>query len=401
MMSALRIVILRNAMDQAYRPGNGKSGGDSIFQECAVVWSKSEDFSRVDLVSCTSGLRLSKEQMLPNQVHFHEIKTPAWLYAFLPFLFIYKTLRATLTLWRMKLPEGTWLFSSSDIFPDVLPLYILKIFRPRLKWLAAFYFFAPTPFSKNFSYRGFVGVMRGLLYYLSQLVCYRLILQKADRVLLCNEVDRVVFSNSGYSNDRMLAIYGGVRLAEAKRVPEPPTKDLTAIFMARFHSQKGALLAVKIWSQLIKIFPQAKLGMIGMGPQEAEIKELIKTANLEKNIELFGFQDGEKKYALLKRAQFFFHPAVYETGGMAAAEGMAAGLPVLAYEHEGFKYCYPQGMLTVKPIGHEAAMTEAVISFLKDVNTQEKLKLDARMLVEKWDWASRAKSIHELLKRDA
>lgn len=380
-----------NAYPHAYDPAKvGKSGGDNILYESLSVWNRKEIFSSIEMVSCSSGVRVIPHFMGTRNIRLREFRTPAWLYAVLPLLFAYKVLAAACLLIKLRPGNETILFSSSDIFPDAVPAFLTKFFFPKIKWVAAFYFFAPSPWSADWSYRGLAGNLRGLFYFFSQQICYRLIRFRADRVLACNEIDRLRFIQDGYPADRIYSIYGGVRLSEAEAVPEPPEKKLDAIFMARFHPQKGPKQAVEIWRRVADRIPSALLGMIGNGPEEGAVKETISALGLEKNIRLFGFRDGADKYAILKSARLFLHPALYETGGMAAAEGMAAGLPVIAFDHPGFSYCYPKGILRITPIGGLEKMAEAVIRLLTDEGEYKSLRADAVALVKSWDWESRA-----------
>ena len=43
------------------------------------------------------------------------------------------------------------------------------------------------------------------------------------------------------------------------------------------------------------------------------------SVDLAKNIELLGFKDGSEKYAVFKQSKIIVHPAIFDSGGMAAA----------------------------------------------------------------------------------
>ncbi|MBL8994688.1 MAG: glycosyltransferase, partial [Spirochaetia bacterium] len=377
--SEKRFIATMNAYPHAYDAAKvGKSGGDNILYESLGAWNRKKIFSSIEMISCSSGARVIPHFLETRNIRLREFPTPAWLYSILPLLFTWKVLAATCLLFRLRPGKETILFSSSDIFPDTVPAFLTKLFFPKTKWVAAFYFFAPKPGSPEWSYRGLAGNLRGLFYFLSQKVCYRLIRFGADRVLACNEIDRLRFIKDGYPADRIHSIYGGVRLSEAEAVPEPAEKKLHAVFMARFHPQKGPKEAVEIWRRVVDRIPSASLGMIGNGPEEESVKKAIASLGLEANIRLFGFRDGADKYAILKSARLFLHPALYETGGMAAAEGMAAGLPVIAFDHPGFDYCYPKGILRIEPVGDLEKMADAVVSLLKHEDRYRSLRAEAQ-----------------------
>ncbi len=135
--------------------------------------------------------------------------------------------------------------------------------------------------------------------------------------------------------------------------------------------------------------------MIGNGHEEKKVDKYITDNNLQNNITRVGFMDGVEKYKLLKSARLFIHSAIYETGGMAAAEGMAAGLPVIAFDHEGFNYCYPSGMSRVSPIGDPKALAKRIIEYLDDEQKYNKLEYEAENFVKEWDWQKRARALRK------
>ncbi len=296
--------------------------------------------------------------------------------------------------------EADFVFSVSDFWPDILPALFLKWKNPKIKWVAAFYFFAPKPWQKENPYATSISRrVAGFIYWSSQLIAYQAIKRWASFVIACNEIDRKIFINDGFPENNIVAIYGGVDLSSIKKIPAPKNKLYDAIFMARFHPQKGPLVAVKAWNELVKTNPSARLAMIGNGPEEVKVRSFIKEHKLAKNVTLLGFLDGEEKYKALKSSQIFIHPAIYETGGMAAAEGMACGLPVVAFDHEGFKYCYPQGMLRVSPIGDYRKLANSISVLIGNKKMYGNIRKQATNLVKKeWDWDKRASFVLDKLK---
>ncbi|MEK9151258.1 MAG: glycosyltransferase family 4 protein [Patescibacteria group bacterium] len=301
------------------------------------------------------------------------------------------------TVRRQKgITEGVdYIFSVSDFLPDIIPAIFLKWRKPQAKWIAAFYFFAPKPWQKVNPYA--TSIMRrimGIGYWLTQLLGYWLIRKNADLVIACNELDRKIFLQDGFPAEKIISIYGGVDLDFINSIPAPQEKMYHAVFMARFHPQKGPLVAVKAWEEVVKNMPDAQLLMIGNGSEEQQVISFIEEKHLEQNVTLVGFKDGAEKYALLKSARIFLHSAIYETGGMAAAEGMACGLPVVAFDQEGFEYCYPQGLLGVSPIGDYQKIAEAVLQLLHNEEKYSILKHDAFELVSReWDWNKRVRFV--------
>lgn len=388
-----RLIVIFNGTPEDFRRARGGlSGGDRILFESLRVWARDRAVESLEILTCPSGrerVRLYAPEIMDKLV-FHVLPVPAWMYRCFPLVFLWKTLVAMVRLMRMPMGEGTTVFAASDLFPDSLPAWAARVTHPRIRWVCAFFFTAASPFDSRFPYRGFVPVVRGIFYYYTQAFCFWLIRRRADHVTACNEIDRRKFLDAGFPPERVTTLYGGVNMQEADAVPEPPQKTVDAVFMARFHAQKGPLHAVYAWSEVIKVLPGARLVMIGNGAEEGAIRKAIAEHGLQDRIQLPGFLDGAEKYRVFKSARLFLMPSIYETGTMAAVEGMAAGLPVVAYDQEGYRHAYAGGMVTVAPVGDWKALARKVLDLLTDEKSLREAAAAARREAARWDWNVRA-----------
>jgi glycosyltransferase involved in cell wall biosynthesis len=147
--------------------------------------------------------------------------------------------------------------------------------------------------------------------------------------------------------------------------------------------------------------PEAKLAMIGNGPLEAEAREKIKALGLERNIELLGFMDGEQKFEIFKQSKVMVHPATYDSGGMAAAEGMAWRLPGVSFDLEALKTYYPQGMVKI-PCYDEHCFADTILRLLSDKDFyEEQAQLAHELILNVWDWKRRAEFVWQAMRLEA
>lgn len=381
----------------------GISGGDRIFIELIKNWKNKNLivlFGTGESITVVKnyGITGIKYVLIANK---RKAANPLGL----PNLFIHTLNRlwfGLASVWKNRkiIENSDIIYSVSDFYPDVLPSFFARLLNPRIKWIAAFYLFAPSPWSKENPYtNSILRRVTGFLYWFTQLFSYCLIKFKSDFVVSCNEIDRLRFIKNGYKSNKIVSIYGGVNLAEVKIIPSPKKKLYDLVFMARLHVQKGPLVALEVLKHLVKIRPNVKLALIGNGPEESRLINYIKLHKLHNNVFMLGFLDGAPKYHILKSSKIFIHPAIYETGGMAAAEGMAAGLPVVAFDHDGFDYCYPKGMIRVSPVGDSLKMSSVINELLKDRQLYSQIKSDALDLVKSWDWKARSKSLMKSIER--
>jgi len=173
-------------------------------------------------------------------------------------------------------------------------------------------------------------------------------------------------------------------------------KIYSACFVGRFHPQKGVLALIDIWKEVVRKVPGAKLAMIGNGPLEDEVRKKIEENGLSNNIVLFGFLDGEDKFKIFKQSKIVVHPATFDSGGMAAAEAMAWGLPAVGFDLEALKTYYSRGM-DKAPIGDYLAFANAILKLLNNNEYYVQKGKEARdYIVQEWDWNKRA---HEILNK--
>ncbi|HBG47728.1 MAG TPA: hypothetical protein DDW94_12190 [Deltaproteobacteria bacterium] len=369
--------------------GQSLSGGDRIFMECAGRWASRGH--RVLVYVWEEGLEMCKRNRLEG-VEF--VLWPAGRFKKYGFALNYmmRTVEGSLGALRKKAEEGPHIvYSASDFWPDSIPAYLLSK-RLKANWIAGFYLFAPAPF------KGFRGAHAGrrlpdakaLCYYLHQKPVYKLINKKADAVFVTCEDDREVFLSAGRAPQDVVTVRGGVD-AFAPVGALPLRKDYDACFVGRFHPQKGVLELVGIWEDVVKRRPSARLALIGADSARYRkmVEEEISSRGLEKRIDLLGFMDGEDKYRIFRRSRVIVHPAVYDSGGMAACEGMAWGLPAVGFDLPALKRYYPKGMLKA-PVGSSREFARLILRLLEDEQLYERTRDDAVSLAKEWDWGRRA-----------
>lgn len=305
---------------------------------------------------------------------------------------------------RMDADRVNLLYSASDFWPDSLTsLVIFLRNRDRCRWIAGFYLFAPNPL-KGFTEKGpwRLPSVRNSIYWVSQKPIFFLIRRFASAVFVTSEPDVGAFVTARRGRDRVIVIRGGVDVGPSstfasRQETDDSEKAFDAVFVGRLHPQKGVIDLIDIWKAVTREIPGATLAVIGVGPLEEEVRRAVERNGLEKEIKLLGFLDGEPKYEVFKISRLIVHPALYDSGGMAAAEGMAWGLPGVSFDLKALQTYYPRGMSKV-PVGDSAGFASAIVALLKDDNSRQRLGSEARELIEEtWSWERRADVIWQSL----
>jgi glycosyltransferase involved in cell wall biosynthesis len=103
------------------------------------------------------------------------------------------------------------------------------------------------------------------------------------------------------------------------------------LFLGRIHPKKGCDLLVDAFVKLAEREPELELVMAGPDPLEwqAELEKRAVTAGMAERIHWPGMLRGEAKWGAFVAAEAFVLPSHQENFGIAVAEALACGMPVL------------------------------------------------------------------------
>jgi glycosyltransferase involved in cell wall biosynthesis len=105
------------------------------------------------------------------------------------------------------------------------------------------------------------------------------------------------------------------------------------LFMSRIDPKKGLELLIPALQKLSIQGLDFHFVLAGTNPQdpiyEQKIKSDIENSQLKSHTTITGFVTGEAKISLLETADLFVLPSYYENFGIAVAEAMVAGIPVV------------------------------------------------------------------------
>jgi glycosyltransferase involved in cell wall biosynthesis len=244
------------------------------------------------------------------------------------------------------------IYIPSDFLFDIMPGIICKIKNPKAKMYVCLFLICPNPFiryeniyKKKINFPNF----RQLIYFLSQKISLYLVKKYKGIFLVLNKIDNIKIKKMN-ANCRIVTM-GVDTKAYNKTVPSK--KKFDAIFVGRFHPQKGIEELIKSWDYLINVINKKyTLAIIGGGNAEyiEDIKKKISNLRLENYIKLLGFLDGDKKISFLKSSKVSVIPSLYESYGMTVIEAGACNLPVIAYKIPVFKSLF-NNMINFAKVG--------------------------------------------------
>jgi glycosyltransferase involved in cell wall biosynthesis len=167
------------------------------------------------------------------------------------------------------------------------------------------------------------------------------VLRDANMVLFTTEEERRLARQSFwlYSANEVVVNLGTTRPPgnpEVQRAafyrarPELLGKRLV-LFLGRIHHKKGCDLAIQSFAQVFGGHPEWQLVMAGPDQTgwRAELSRLAATLGISHKVTWTGMLSGDEKWGALRAAEFFFLPSHQENFGVAVAEALACGVPVL------------------------------------------------------------------------
>ena len=101
------------------------------------------------------------------------------------------------------------------------------------------------------------------------------------------------------------------------------------VFIGRLVFYKNLEVIINAVNILKKQKPNIKLIIMGSGPHESSLKKLVKSLNLESNIEFRGYVSAEDKMKTLQESLAMVFPSLCEGFGLVILEALSQQKPVL------------------------------------------------------------------------
>lgn len=291
-----------------------------------------------------------------------------------------------------KFEKETIVYSASDSLPDVFPSLIVKMLNRNAGWIACSFHLVPH-YSKRQGSR-----IRNILSFYAQRfsIC---IMRFADLVVVDNSILKNELENMGMSGKRIFVSSMGVDKGYIDGI-EKGNCLYDGCFVGRLHPAKGIFDLVNIWNEVVKKKKESRLVIIGKGDKDIveELNGKINDFGLGKNIDLLGFLSNQDMFKVIKRSRIFVFPSHEEGWGIAIAEAMAAGLPVITYDLPALKEVFPRGTVKIE-LGNILNFAEEIISLLGNKERYEELQKEAIGIAASHDWDSVAdKELGEILR---
>jgi len=149
--------------------------------------------------------------------------------------------------------------------------------------------------------------------------------------------------------------------------------------VGRLHAQKNYNLLLKSFSIVNKEFPQTRLVIVGVGPQEDLLKNMAKQLGVEEHVR---FIVGKRAYGYYPIFDIFVQPSDKEGLSIALLEAMLFGLPCIVTSSNGHHpviFNKKNGIIT--SVGDKQMLASAIASLIQDGMLAKKIGTEGKKRV--------------------
>ena len=153
------------------------------------------------------------------------------------------------------------------------------------------------------------------------------------------------------------------------------------IFAGRLSHEKGIDSLISI-SQ--KLTDDIHLIILGAGPEEEKIKDLVKN---HKNIHFFGYQNKNQTISLIRGSDILIHPSLYEGISSTILESMACKTAIIASDVGGNRELIENNQNGIIIESHNIdSFVEQIINLFDNEQLRQLLVDNALKTIEKYNW---------------
>lgn len=198
-------------------------------------------------------------------------------------------------------------------------------------------------------------------------------------IVTVSRAARDAFAALGVPRARLHVISPGA----AMPAPAPgPSKKPVIGCVARLHKEKNVQMLLDAFTEVLHEVPEARLELYGDGPEREALEAVVRERRQAGAVSFRGWVDAREGY--YGRFRVLAVPSEKESFGLAALEGMAHGLPVVAARVGGLGELVAHTVtgFLVDP-GDASGMARALVRLLGDEELARRLGAQGRAFVER------------------
>jgi glycosyltransferase involved in cell wall biosynthesis len=210
----------------------------------------------------------------------------------------------------------------------------------------------------------------------------RRVLKETDRLVVPSGYLVDVFGEFGLSAQPIPNIVEVSQFSFRARRPLRPHLVCTR----GFHPYYCVDVVVRAFAEVQRTFPDARLDLVGGGPLEAEVRDLVRNMKLT-GVDFKGVVAHHEIGRFYDEADIFINASRLDNMPVSILEAFASGMPVVSTQPEGMSYLVDHGRTgLLSPTRDAAALARNVIRILEDSELAEHLIENARQELQRYSW---------------
>lgn len=162
----------------------------------------------------------------------------------------------------------------------------------------------------------------------------------------------------------------------------PRETGQTILFVGRLAAEKGILVLLESFADLIQRRPQVRLRLAGDGEDRQVLQTRVKQLGLSMHVTFLGYCSQETVRQELEAADLFVLPSFAEGVPVSLMEAMAIGVPVVSTFVGGVaELVLPGETGLLVAAGNAQQLTQALLAGLTDADLRQRVSVAARQLV--------------------
>ena len=198
--------------------------------------------------------------------------------------------------------------------------------------------------------------------------------------------------------DRVHVIPLGVE-AGPRSIRKSGNETVKLLFLSRLHPKKGIPLLLGALARVRAAGVRAELSIAGEGSAsyKQELRDRVQSLGLASSVRFIGQVEGEAKREAFASADVYVLPSYQENFGIAVAEAMSSGLPVIVTDQVGIAPDVREADAGLVVPVDEGALVQAITTLTTNAEAREQAGARAfRFARDRYSWNSAARKFASL-----
>jgi len=278
-------------------------------------------------------------------------------------------------------------------FVSFLPAYFLGLIKkkPTVAW------YADVFQGRWFQFFGITGFLGEILEWISLKLPWQ-------RVIALSKTTKEKLIKQGVKREQIDVVYGGVDKIPAEKGRTQSFKKKNIICISRLVKYKRVKDLIITFCQLSRKYISLNLIIVGQGPEEKNLKKVVKEEKLFEKVSFRKNLDRKELLDLLKKALIFCSASVVEGFGLATIEALSCKTPYIVPDTAVSREITKNGkggLLFKKEDVKD--LRKKIELLLNDKNLYKQKQQEGLVLVRKYDWkkiTNQTRAIYSSLRND-